>query len=405
VGVLVSVGEEFGMKVCQIVNLGFEAGGAEKSVKIINDGMCRRGHDVLVVATDHLAKDKRTFADVLVPSIKGNACTRFAGYFWYHEAYLRVKEAMAKFRPDVVHLHTIGEFSPSVLDATASYPRLLTVHGPEDWTLNLLRWNLRSASADTSRLSPGDIARYVYLRVVQRPAYLLRLRRIDRVLAPSRFVADAVHCDIGRVPTHVLPNGVTLPATTPVRDTSRVLFVGRLEPVKGARVLVEAIGRIAHRRPDALLTLVGDGTQRAELERLVTDLGLTSRVSFAGWLNADAVRSCYDAAALVVIPSVWPENFPTVALEALGVGRAIVGADVGGIPELVTTGENGLLVPPGNVEALAVALDDLLSDFNLLRAMGEQSARRGRGYGEETFLDRLETHYEEVVARHADRHR
>ncbi|MEN3263529.1 glycosyltransferase family 4 protein [Pseudonocardia sp.] len=382
------------MRIVQVVNVGFEAGGAEKSVRLITDGMRRRGHEVHVVATDHLLGAQDSFADTLVPSIKGGPLTRLAGYFWHRAAYRRVREVMSAFRPEVVHLHTIGEFSPAVLAATASTGQLLTVHGPEDWTLELLRWNLPSAGKP--RLSPGDKARYLYLRLLQRPAYLPWLRKLDRVLTPSRFVAGAVRADVGAVPVHVLPNGVPLPASSPVPDSSEVLFVGRLEPVKGVRMLVDAFGQVARRRPDARLTLVGDGNQRLELQQLVAELGLQDRVAFRGWLSPATVKDAYESAAVVVIPSLWPENFPTVALEALGIGRAIVGARVGGIPEVVTDGENGVLVPQGDVGALAVALDDLLADRDRLRSMGAASARRGQHYGVEQFLDELERHYEEV---------
>jgi glycosyltransferase involved in cell wall biosynthesis len=392
------------VKITQIVNVGFEAGGAERSVNLIANGMRERGHDVQVIATEHLLgspqqKSRPVFADVLVPNVRGNAARRFAGYFWHQPAYSRVKQAMATFQPDVVHLHTIGEFSPAVLAATSQYRRVLTVHGPEDWTLRLLKWNLPSMTAGAGRLSRTDAARYAYLRYLQRPAYLARLRRIDGVLTPSRFVADAVLADVGRVPTRVLPNGVPLPASAPVpADSTDILFVGRLEPVKGARVLLEAFTIIARRFPDAQLTMVGEGTQRDELEKLAASHGLTDRVRFTGWLAGEEIEAAYQKSCMVVIPSVWPENFPTVALEALGYGRAIIGSRSGGIPELVADGENGLLVPRGDRRALAAALVTLLGDRAKLCAMGEESARRAEAYGVEPFLDQLETYYQEVSA-------
>jgi glycosyltransferase involved in cell wall biosynthesis len=398
------------LRICQIVNVGFEAGGAERSVRLIADGLRDRGHEVLVIATDHLIGStrqgsRRVFADVLVPAVRGTAIQRLVGYFWHQSAYQRVRDAVSAFRPDLVHLHTIGEFSPSVLAATSACRRVLTVHGPEDWTARLLKWNLASAANGARRLSPTDTARYAYLRYLQRPAYLPRLRRLDGVIAPSTFLADAVRVDVGRVPTQVMPNGVPLPASSPVPDTANVLFVGRLEPVKGVRVLVTAFARIADRHPKARLILVGEGTQRPELERLAAAAGPAGRVRFAGWLAGADLTAAYNDAALVVIPSIWPENFPTVALEALGTGRAIVASRVGGIPELVADGHNGLLVPPRDEIALACALDRLLTDPATLAEMGAASAVRGAAYGVTEFLDRLETYYQELSTRHADTRR
>ncbi|WP_330455745.1 glycosyltransferase family 4 protein [Streptomyces sp. NBC_00820] len=377
------------MRILQIVNIGQEAGGAEKSVRLITDGLRARGHEIRVVATDLLSDGGQVFADELVPAISGHAVRRFTRKLWYRQAYRQVSHVVRAFAPDCVHLHTIGEFSPSVLAATAGVPRLLTVHGPEDWTRSLLRWNLPSAV--DGRLTPPDALRYAYLRWVQRPAYLPRLRRVDRVLAPSRYFADSVRADFpARVPVHVLPNGVPgTVAARPLRTAENVLYVGRLERVKGVDVLLEAFGRLDRGR----LTVVGDGTDRSRLERLAGP-----RVTFTGWLDEAGVAERLTDASVVVLPSLWPENFPTVALEALRTGRALVASRVGGLPELVGD-DNGALVPAGDAEALAGALRGLLGDRAGLERRGAASAVRAHRYTVEVFLDALEQHYKEVAGR------
>ncbi|WP_371497934.1 glycosyltransferase family 4 protein [Kitasatospora sp. NBC_00374] len=385
------------MRVLQIVNIGFEAGGAEKSVRLIAEGLGARGHQVRVVATDLLAEGREVFADELVPAISGGPARRLLGYFWHRPAHRRVARAVREFRPDCVHLHTIGEFSPAVLAATRGCRRVLTVHGPEDWTRELLRWNLASA-ASGGRLTPGDRARYLYLRFLQRPAYLPRLRRVDRVLAPSRWFADAVRADVGSVPVFVLPNGIARSAApAPVAATDRVLFVGRLERVKGVHVLLDAFRRLLTDRPQARLSVVGDGSDRARLEASAADLVADGRVTFHGWLPAEDVADRLREASVVALPSLWPENFPTVALEALQLGRPLVASRVGGLPELVGP-DNGALVEPGDAAGLATALGALLGDRELLQRLGDGSAARADRYGVERFLDALEDHYEEVAA-------
>lgn len=377
------------MRILQIVNIGYEAGGAEKSVRLIAEGLGGRGHDIRVLATDLLSQGQQVFADDLVPAIAGHPVRRFAGKLWYRRAYRQVREVVRAFRPDCVHLHTIGEFSPAVLAATSGTPRVLTVHGPEDWTRELLRWNLPSAV--TGRLSTTDAARYAYLRCVQRPAYLPRLRRVDRVLAPSAFFADAVRADVGRrMPVHVLPNGIEAKAAArPLEALDHVVFVGRLERVKGVEVLLDAFARLGRGR----LTVAGDGPDRARLEALAGP-----GASFTGWLDPAAVSDLLAASSVVALPSLWPENFPTVALEALQMGRALVASRVGGLPELVGD-DNGVLVPAGDPAALAAALDTLLGRRDVLERMGTASAARAERYGVETFLDALEEHYEGVAGR------
>lgn len=386
------------LRILQLVNIGFEAGGAEKSVRIIRDGLRSRGHEVRVLASTRLLTGRqKVFADELVPMVSGRGPAKALGYLWHREAYHRIRTAVKEFQPDCVHLHTIGEFSPAALLATRHCSRVLTVHGPESWTRELLRWNLPSA-ANGGALSASDRALLLYLRCVQRPAFLPLVRRVDRVIAPSRYFAEAVRSDIGAVPMHVLANGIERTAVaTPVPDTAHVVYVGRLERVKGVHILLDAHRRLLERLPAARLSVVGDGRERAALEASAADLVAAGRVRFLGWLDQASVSRELAAASLVVLPSLWPENFPTVALEALQHGRPLVGSRVGGIPELVGP-DNGALVEPGDPAELSRELARLLADPRLLAELGRGSAARSERYGVEEFLDAVLTHYQEVAA-------
>jgi glycosyltransferase involved in cell wall biosynthesis len=386
------------MRILQVVNIGFEAGGAEKSVRIIRDGLGRAGHEVRVLASTKLMTGSEdVFADYLVPVITGWPGAKAARYLWHQEAYRRISRIMAEFQPDVVHLHTIGEFSPAVLAATRRTPRILTVHGPEPWTKDLLRWNLGSA-ADGGPLSVPDRLFWLYLRFAQRTAFLRLVRGVDRVLAPSRYFAQAVGPDVGRVPVHVLPNGIDRIAdpAEPV-DDRHLVYVGRLEKVKGVHVLLDAYRRMLTEMPDARLTVVGDGRERAGLEAGARDLVEAGGLRFTGWCSAAEVSGYLTAASAVVLPSLWPENFPTVALEALQLGRPLVGSRVGGIPELIGQ-DNGALVPPGDPAALAGELTRLLGDRELLAKMGRASAERSALFGVDEFLDAVLVHYKETIS-------
>lgn len=385
------------MRVLQLVNIGFEAGGAEKSVRILRDGLRARGHEVRIIASTRLLTGaEEVFADDLVPMVSGRGPARALGYLWHREAHRIIRTVMSEFRPDCVHLHTIGEFSPAALAATRGVPRILTVHGPESWTSGLLRWNLPGAAR--GKLGVADRALLLYLRCVQRPAFLPWLRGLDRVLAPSGYFADAVRPDLGSVPVHVLANGIErIAEPAPLTDDRALLYVGRLERVKGVHVLLDAHRMVLEKMPDAVLRIVGDGRERAALEADAADLTPRGSVRFLGWQDPDGVAAQLTAASLVVLPSLWPENFPTVALEAQQLGRPLVGSRVGGIPELVGP-DNGALVEPGDPRALADALLGLLADPAGLRERGRASAERSDRYGVDAFLDAVLTHYQEVAA-------
>jgi glycosyltransferase involved in cell wall biosynthesis len=204
----------------------------------------------------------------------------------------------------------------------------------------------------------------------------------------------------------VVYNGIELPdppADGAARDalgvppeTPAVAEVARLAEVKGQRVLIEALARI----PEARAVLIGEdlehgGAYRAELERHAARAGVTGRVLFAGY-RPDAAELA-GAADVVVLPSSI-EGLPVVLPEAMARARPVVATPVGGTAELVTDGETGLLVPPGDPDALADAIRGLLADPELRRRMGEAGRRRvAERFSAEAMTRRILEIYDEVA--------
>jgi L-malate glycosyltransferase len=178
--------------------------------------------------------------------------------------------------------------------------------------------------------------------------------------------------------------------TAPVGAPVRVIFVGRLQPVKGPVVLIDAWRRVAA-CTNARLTLVGDGPLRAELERMVGDYGLSASVEFAG--RSTQVPALLRQADICVQPS-FQEGLPNAVLEAMTAGLPIVATRVSGNEDLVVEGVNGLLVEAGHAEELAAALLRVIGD----RALAERMGRASRiaidaQYSSVRVLDLLERAY------------
>jgi glycosyltransferase involved in cell wall biosynthesis len=166
------------------------------------------------------------------------------------------------------------------------------------------------------------------------------------------------------------------PATLPERP--RAVFVGVLERYKAFDTLVEAWRLAALRVPDATLQLVGDGTMRDRAEHLLADL--PGQTEWSPRLTAEEVSAAMDASWLVALPS-RSEGLPRVALEAACRGRAIVGGNRAGIPDVVQHGENGLLVNPDDAVELADALVRILSDRALAERLGANARKTGEAWG------------------------
>jgi glycosyltransferase involved in cell wall biosynthesis len=141
-------------------------------------------------------------------------------------------------------------------------------------------------------------------------------------------------------------------------ESRRLLFVGKLESVKGVACLIDAFARLAVRRPHVVLYLVGDGTERAALERLVAERGLAARVRFIGAAHPARIPLWMSAADVLCLPSLH-EGCPNVVLEAFASGRPVVASQVGGVPELMQP-HTGLMVTPGGSAGLESALEEAL---------------------------------------------
>ena len=185
--------------------------------------------------------------------------------------------------------------------------------------------------------------------------------------AQAMHFSDPVHWPKLRI-VHcgVVPDLYDRPVPAPHSGT-RLIFVGRLAAVKGLRVLIEAFAQARQTRPDLHLTLVGDGDDRAMLERLAAPLG--DAVHFAGYLSQEAVAAALAEADAFVLPS-FAEGLPVVLMEALAAGRPVIATQVAGVSELVEDGVTGFIVPPGDSETLADRIGRLADDPDLRARMG-----------------------------------
>ncbi len=160
----------------------------------------------------------------------------------------------------------------------------------------------------------------------------------------------------------------------------RVVFVGRLDPVKGAPLLIEAIARVLPTHPEARLTLVGDGPARAMAETKAAELGIAAAVTFAGFQSQGRVAALLEEADMLVLPS-FAEGVPVVLMEAMASRIPVIASRVAGVQELVEDGVAGFTVPPGDVDTLAERMARLMAD----PVMAAQMGRAGRAMVEREF--------------------
>jgi len=279
---------------------------------------------------------------------------RLKQLFYFAEAVLLADECR---RRQIEHLHAhFGNPSADIAllaAQLAEIPWSFTLHGTD--------------------VNSGD--RRLLAEKVQRAAFVVCVGDFAR-----RQVLPLVDESQGRK-VHVVRCGLdagwlgeSQPPTSAPNGSFRVLSIGRLEKIKGHRILLEALAKLRRKGIPATLVIVGAGPCRDHLERRAADLGVLSRVTFAGSVGQDEIQLYYDSADVFCLPS-YTEGVPVVVMEAMARGIPVVASRVAGVPELVKHGVAGLLVAPGMPDELAAALERL-AESPKLRASLAHAARR-----------------------------
>ena len=281
----------------------------------------------------------------------------FDGPRFYAALPARIARELRAFRPDAVVTQSPFEALAAELARRATRSRakvVLEVHG--DWHTSTRLYGSRVRGA----LGPlGD-------RLAG-----IAVRRADSHRAVSEFTASLLRAE-GREPAAVFTTysdlGVFTAPVVPVPAEPRVVFVGVLERYKNVEGLAAAWRIVAARVPEARLHLIGYGRQTDVAEALARE-----GVEWERRLEPPALSAAIDRARALLLPSA-SEGLPRVAIEAFLRGRAVVGTRAGGIPDIVRDGENGLLVPYGDAEALAAAIERIVTDHELAVRLGAAAA-------------------------------
>jgi spore coat protein SA len=294
----------------------------------------------------------------------------------------RIAKDIRRQRCNVIHIHNYSQFAP-----------VIRRHNPEARIVLHMHCE--------------------WLTQIDRKLIAGRMSSVDRVVGCSEYLTGTIRKAFPDIADrcHTVHNGVNVQHFSPevpqrLPDGGKeqtVLYVGRVSPEKGVHVLLDAFRQVLEERPNTRLELVGplgaapaefivgctDDPKVRELEPMyrrdyVSSLkqGLpgevSAKVSFVGPVPYLELLNRYRAADVFVYPSVWNEPFGLPVVEAMACGVPVVATRSGGITEIVTEGESGLLVERGDAKALAAALLRVLSDGQLGRRMGEAGARRAR---------------------------
>jgi len=384
------------MKILSVNKFYHVYGGADRHFFELNEVYEQAGHDVVPFAMDHPDNLPNPYDKYFVSYINfwqnpgWRDRMRTPGRVLYStEARRQIRRLIEDTRPDIAHIHLIyHQISLAILPVIKEYG-LPIVQTLQDYKPICATYSFVSGDSICERC----MGRRFYHAVLQRcnhgslPASLLNSLEMylhyalgwydlpDIYIAPSDFLRRKM-IESGMSPDKLvhIPNFVNTDKYA-YSDTSGDYFVyaGRLVPVKGVKTLLQAMKRVRCR--NVRLIIIGDGPQRSELKALKERLNLEN-VRFVGYQSGDKLRAWMANAMFSVLPSEWYENCPISALESMAMGKPVIGARIGGIPELIGHGTDGLMFESGNAADLADQIEFLVADRQRCRDMGRAAREK-----------------------------
>jgi glycosyltransferase involved in cell wall biosynthesis len=363
-----------------------DVGGPASHAPDVADFLRSRGHEVEVVTTADAPPGPRPYPVRAVPRRHRAGVRHYRGAALVHH---RAREV------DVVY--TTGMFGRSALGSSvARKPYVVKLTADPAFERSRRRG-----------MVTGDVDEFQQRRVGPAVALLrlarnLELRRAAHVFTPSAYLRTlALSWGVARDRVSVLPNPTPMLTDLPDRDELRHSFglngatlawAGRLTAQKSLARALDALAGADGVR----LLIAGEGPDREALERRAAELGISDRVRFLGAQPRERIVELFRAADASILSSSW-ENFPHTVVEALAVGTPVLAMEAGGVGEVVRDGENGLLVPAGDTDALAAAVRRYFSDPALRDRLRRAAAPSVAGYAPERVLGELEVTLRQVA--------
>ncbi len=397
------------MKIVHINEYYGDFGGTEKYLLGICKALEEIGHEIIIISSEKEAIRVPGRKEYFVKGSYGlRSSLKIKGLF---------KEILEKENPDIVHLHNTQFFlSPLILKyLLRAKPVVKTVHDVRLFCPGL-RWKVIPDSGEICNnpmgltcfknscypFYPEKRSFFGNLYTFFLMIYELKISKsIDRIIVPSSYVKEQlVRNGFSKNNIAVIPHSIE---KVPIREketkecrSKNILFVGKLDHIKGILQFIESLSLLKER--DWMAEIIGEGNLQKEATTLVHKLGLNDRIHFYGNLSKEELNKHYASCAMVVIPSMVPESFGLVGIEAMSFGKPVVAFDSGGIREWLVHNETGFLVRRGDVRELADRVSQLLADPFLAKKMGIEGQKRvNERYRKEPHMERLLTVYEEAI--------
>lgn len=398
------------MKILIINKFLYPRGGDAISALATGKLLESKGHQVIFWGMNHPLTPEYPMKRLFVDSIDYDADVgllmklRMAGNILYSfEAKKKIRRLIEEEKPDIVHLHNFAHhISPSILDIFKRHeiPVVMTVH---DYKLVCPAYTMSLKGKPCEKCMNGEYYHCISNRCVKGSyaksmlsAAEMHLHHrilhiydiIDRYIAPSQFIKDKIMAMGFKGDITYLPNFININDFSPsyAWEGNSIVYFGRLSPEKGLITLIEAMSDVEN----ISLNIIGDGPIKDKLE-MQTGTKSNKNIRFLGYRAGQELKEEIKRSMFVILPSACYENCPRSILEAFAMGKPVIGADIGGIPELIKDGQNGYLFKSGDVNDLKDKITMLACRPDKIIEMGKEA----RTYAEKLYD--APRHYEKLM--------
>ena len=381
-------------------------GGAERVVLREAELVAQSGNEVILVTT-HNAKElgaamlkngkiKVWFLPAFPRVANGSLIRKGMNLLlslWNPLLTMYVNRILSRERPDIVHIHNYGPMSLGVVNVAKRLgcKVIQTFHG---YNFECPKGGLYKGSGEVCS-NPLLVCK-IYKQICHKT-----MLRYDAIIAVSSYVKGRlVRAGYSPDTVSLIPNSINeVSKTFDTRPINKeILFVGRMVKLKGVHVLIEALVKVKKAHNEKLtVNFIGDGEHKAYFETLAQSSGVD--VNFLGRVSDRILEEHYQNAYFVVAPSLFPELFAIVVLEAMSHGKPVIASNIGGIPELVLHGQTGFLFEPNDADALAKYIQILLADEELALNLSNRALKASQKFSESNHLKLLLSVYDKASLR------
>ncbi len=306
--------------------------------------------------------------------------------------YWQLRKSIKTINPDVIHLHTVKCYMPTILHAVKGYPVVQTTH---DYALICpASWNIHN---DLTPCPTGFSVScfWKHRNHFSFPVYLIfliiffRLRRLTKkvvkhYLPPSPLLANYLTQNGFGPATYIPPPQSPVNPPTASLASNHFLFLGQLGKHKGIYCLLEEFAIACKTNPDLKLTMAGRGREENNLRKKIKELNLANNIALQNWSTEPA--KLYQDATVLIVPSLWQESFGLVTAEAMSHARAVIGSNRGATAWLVDHEKTGLLFDPAKKGDLAQCILKLASNFDLAKQYGNNAYEKFKTFPDNEMI-------------------